>query len=163
MPIATREQGGMGTQTAGTVVSGFQGPSSPPLSPTSSVSRAALGFDYDGSSWTAGTSSLIAGASGGAAGIQTVGIYLAGENPALSPANIVTSQTYDGTSYTTNASVIRSRATQFGITSSRTSEVGTAAMIFGGGDPAATPQDTNATEEYNAGTTALNIRTLTTS
>ena len=163
MPIATRAQGGFGTQTAGVVVSGFQGPSSPPVSPTGTVSRAALGFDYDGSSWTAGTSALIAGANGGAAGIQTVAIYLAGENPALSPGAITTSQTYDGTSYTTNASVIRSRATAFGITSSRTAEVGTAAMIFGGGDPAATPNDTNATEEYNAGTTAINTKTLTSS
>ena len=36
-------------------------------------------------------------------------------------------------------------------------------MIFGGADPAATPNDTNATEEYNAGTTAINTKTLTTS
>ena len=93
------------------VVSGFQGPSSPPVSPTGTVSRAALGFDYDGSSWTAGASALISGANGGAAGIQTVAIYLAGENPALiSSSSITTSQTYDGTSYTTNASVIRSQS-----------------------------------------------------
>ena len=164
MPIAIRSGGGIGTQTAGVVVSGFQGPSSPPVSPTSSVSRGVLGFDYDGSSWTAGASALIAGADGGAAGIQTVAIYLAGENPALSPGSITTSQTYDGTSYTTNASVIRSRATAFGITSSRTAAVGTAAMIFGGADPAATPNDTAATEEYNAGTTTVNpARNITTS
>jgi len=162
MPIATREQGGFGTQTAGVVVSGFQGPSSPPVSP-SPASRGALGFDYDGTNWTAGTSALIAGASGGAAGIQTVAIYLAGENPALSPSSILTSQTYDGTSYTTNASVARSRATSFGITSARTAAVGTAAMIFGGGNPAATPNDTAATEEYNVATSALNIKTITTS
>ena len=162
MPIATRAQGGFGTQTAGVVVSGFQGPSSAPVSP-SPASRGALGFNYDGTNWTAGTSALIAGANGGAAGIQTVAIYLAGENPALSPSSIVTSQTYDGTSYTTNASVVRSRATAFGITSSRTSAVGTAAMIFGGADPAATPNDTNATEEYSVATTALNIKTITTS
>ncbi len=163
MPIATRAQGGFGTQTAGVVVSGFQGPSSPPVSPTSSVSRGALGFNYDGTNWTTGTSSLIAGANGGAAGIQTVAIYLAGENPALSPSSILTSQTYDGTSYTTNASVARSRATAFGITSARTAAVGTAAMIFGGADPAATPNDTAATEEYNVATSALNIKTITTS
>jgi len=162
MPIATREQGGFGTQTAGVVVSGFQGPSSPPVSP-SPASRGALGFDYDGTNWTAGTSALIAGSSGGAAGIQTVGFFLAGGNPGLSPALITTSQTYDGTSYTTNASVARSRATQFGITSARTAAVGTAAMIFGGGDPSNTPQDTAATEEYNVATTALNIKTITTS
>jgi hypothetical protein len=162
MPIAIRNGGGFGTQTAGVVVSGFQGPSSPPVSP-SPASRGALGFNYDGTNWTAGTSSLIAGASGGAAGIQTVGFFLAGENPALSPSSILTSQTYDGTSYTTNANTTRSRATAFGITSSRTSAVGTAAAIFGGTDPAATPNDTAATEEYNVATTALNIKTITTS
>ena len=163
MPIATREQGGFGIQTAGTVVSGFQGPSSPPVSPTGTVSRAALGFDYDGTSWTAGTSAIIAGSSGGAAGVQTNAIFLAGANPGLSPTLITTSQKYDGTSYTTDAAVGRSRATQFGITSSRTAAVGSAAMIFGGGDPAATPQDTAATEEYNVATSALNIKTITTS
>ena len=163
MPIATRAQGGFGIQTAGVVVSGFQGPSSPPVSPAGSVSRAALGFNYDGTNWTAGTSSLIAGASGGAAGIQTVGFFLAGENPALSPTSIITSQTYDGTSYTTSANTTRSRATAFGITSSRTSAVGTAAAIFGGADPAATPNDTAATEEFNAETTALNVKNITSS
>ena len=162
MPIATREQGGFGIQTAGTVVSGFQGPSSPPVSPAP-ASRGALGFDYDGTSWTAGTSAIIAGSSGGAAGVQTNAIFLAGSNPGLSPGLITTSQKYDGTSYTTDAAVGRSRATAFGITSSRTSAVGSAAMIFGGGDPAATPQDTAATEEYNVATSALNIKTITTS
>ena len=162
MPIATREQGGFGTQTAGVVVSGFQGPSSPPVSP-SPASRGALGFNYDGTNWTAGTSSLFAGSSGGAAGIQTVGFFLAGSNPALSPSLINISQTYDGTSYTTNASVARSRATQFGITSARTAAVGTAAMIFGGGDPSNSPQDTAATEEYNVATSALNVKKITSS
>jgi hypothetical protein len=163
MPIAIRNGGGYGIQTAGVIVSGFQGPSSSPVSPASSVSRAALGFNYDGTNWTTGTSSLIAGASGGAAGIQTVGFFLAGENPALSPSSILTSQTYDGTSYTTNANTTRSRATNFGITSSRTSAVGTAAAIFGGTDPAATPNDTAATEEYNVETIAANITDFTTS
>jgi hypothetical protein len=163
MPIATRNGGGFGIQTAATVVSGFQGPSSPPVSPTSSVSRAALGFDYDGTNWTAGASSVIAGATGGAAGVQTVAIFLAGENPGLSPSSILTSQRYDGTSYVTDAAVGRSRCTAFGITSSRTAAVGDAAAIFGGTDPAASPNDTAATEEYNVATSALNIKTITTS
>jgi len=163
MPIAIRNGGGYGIQTAGVIVSGFQGPSSSPVSPASSVSRAALGFNYDGTNWTTGTSSNIAGASGGAAGIQTVGFFLAGENPALSPSSILTSQTYDGTSYTTSANTTRSRATNFGITSSRTSAVGNAAAIFGGTDPAATPNDTAATEAYSVETVAANITDFTTS
>ena len=163
MPIAIRNSGGYGIQTAGTVVSGFQGPSSSPVSPASSASRAALGFDYDGTNWTAGASSIIAGASGGAAGTQTVAIFMAGENPALSPSVIVTSQRYNGTSYITDAAVARSRANNFGITSSRTAAVGDAAAIFGGADPASTPNDTAATEEYNVETTALNIKTITSS
>ena len=163
MPIAIRNGGGFGIQTAGVVVSGFQGPSSPPVSPTSSASRAALGFDYDGTNWTSGASSVIAGATGGAAGVQTVAIFLAGENPSLSPSSIVASQRYDGTSYATDAAVARSRCTAFGITSSRTAAVGNAAAIFGGTDPSASPNDTAATEEYNVATSALNIKTLTTS
>ena len=163
MPVATRSGGGYGIQTAGTIVSGFQGPSTPPVSPTATISRSLPGFNYDGTSWTTGTSALIAGASGGAAGTQTNAIYLAGGNPALSPAAITTSQKYDGTSYTTDAALGRSQATGFGITSSRTAEVGSAAMIFGGNNPPATPGDFNSTEEYNVATTALNLKTLTTS
>jgi hypothetical protein len=163
MPIAIRSSGGYGIQTAGTIVSGFQGPATPPVSPAATVTRSLPGFDYDGTSWTTGTSALIAGASGGAAGTQTNAIYLAGENPALSPGEITTSQKYDGTAYTTDAAVGRSRATGFGITSSRTAEVGSAAMIFGGNAPGDTPADTNATEEYNVATTAINFKTLTTS
>ena len=163
MPIAIRNGGGYGIQTAGTIVSGFQGPSTPPVSPAATISRSLPGFDYDGTSWTTGTSALIAGASGGAAGTQTNAIYLAGENPALSPAYIATSQKYDGTVYTTDAALGRLQTTGFGITSSRTAEVGSAAMIFGGNNPPAVPADTNATEEYNVATTALNLKTLTTS
>jgi len=163
MPIATRNGGGYGIQTAGTVVSGFQGPSSPPVSPASSASRGVLGFDYDGTNWTTGTSSLIGGQGGGAAGTQTVAIFMAGENPSLSPSSINTSQRYDGTSYITDAALARSRATNFGITSSRTAAVGNAAAVFGGTDPAASPNDTDATEEYNVATSALNIKTITTS
>ena len=163
MPVATRSGGGYGVQTAGTIVSGYQGPSTPPVSPTATISRSLPGFNYDGTSWTTGTSALIAGASGGAAGTQTNAIYLAGGNPALSPAAITTSQKYDGTSYTTDAAVGRSQATGFGITSSRTAEVGSAAMIFGGTNPPATPGDFNSTEEYNVVTTALNYKTLTSS
>ena len=163
MPVASRNGGGYGIQTAGTIVSGFQGPSTPPVSPTGTVTRSLPGFDYDGTSWTAGTSALIAGATGGAAGTQTNAIYLAGENPALSPQAITASQKYDGTSYTTDAALARLRSDGIGITSARTAEVGSAAMIFGGYNFTSTPQNTNATEEYNVATTALNIKTLTTS
>jgi len=164
MPIAIRNSGGYGIQTAGTVVSGFQGPSSPPVSPASSASRGVLGFDYDGTNWTTGTSSLIGGQGGGAAGTQTVAIFMAGENPSISAgSSINTSQRYDGTSYTTDAALARTRATNFGITSSRTAAVGNAAAVFGGTDPAATPNDTAATEEYSVGTTALNIKVISTS
>ena len=164
MPIAMRNGGGFGIQTAGTVVSGFQGPSSPPVSPASSASRGVLGFDYDGTNWTTGTSSLIGGQGGGAAGTQTVAIFMAGENPSISAgSSINTSQRYDGTSYTTDAALARTRATNFGITSSRTAAVGNAAAVFGGTDPAASPNDTAATEEYSVGTTALNIKVISTS
>ena len=89
---------------------------------------------------------------------------MAGENPSISAgSSINTSQRYDGTSYTTDAALARTRATNFGITSSRTAAVGNAAAVFGGTDPAASPNDTAATEEYSVGTTALNVKVISTS
>ena len=83
------------------------------------------------------------------AGIQTAGFAYGGQGPA---APLALSQQYDGTSWITSASLGTARYSLDGL-----GETQAESMAFGGG-PAQT-----GTEEFTPESTALNIKTITTS
>jgi len=112
--------------------------------------------EFDGSSWTSGgnLASGYVGESTATGGTQTAGM-MCGANAA--PGGAAGSagylQTYDGTSWITDASLgePRSNAAVSGTTNSN--------LAAGGYGPGAAYN--NAAEEYNVGSTALNVKTLT--
>ena len=160
MPFATRQVGAGGTQTAGIIHGGFQGPTSPPLSPTNSISRGKLTLEYDGSSWTTGGSSNTGRDTSASSGIQTLLNVACGNTDASNNSN--TTENYNGTSWVTGPNTSIGRADRASA-SSRTSAVGTACLIFGGTPSGGSPEDSNNTEEFTAETTAIASKTLTTS
>ena len=160
MPFATRQAGAGGTQTAGIIHGGFQGPTSPPLSPTNSVSRGKLTLEYDGSSWTTGGSSNTGRDTSASSGIQTLLNVACGNTDASNNSN--TTENYNGTSWVTGPNTSIGRADRASA-SSRTSAVGTACLIFGGTPSGGSPEDSNNTEEFTAETTAVNVKILSTS
>ena len=106
---------------------------------------------YDGTSWTSTNPTLYGGYGAAAAGTQTAGL-LAGN----APPGGTTSQTWDGTNWSTNPSYTTARFEMGGTGSS------TAALGFSGATSGPTVV-TNATEEFTGATSAANIVTLTTS
>ena len=106
---------------------------------------------YDGSAWTATNPTIYGGYGAAAAGTQTAGLH-AGN----APPGGTTSQTWDGTNWSTNPSYTTARYEMGGTGSS------TAALGFSGATTSPT-NVTNATEEFTGPTSAANIVTLTTS
>jgi len=141
MPTYQRNHFGVGTLTAGVTTGGKSGPSSsyPGITDTNTT------FEYDGTNWTAGGTSLITGGSISGGGTQTVAFFAgypqAGGNQTLH---------YDGTSFTTSASLAQKHQAGSG------GAPQTAGVIF------ADASDYNAfTEEFTGAFNAT--RTLTTS
>ena len=139
--VARRGLSGCGTQTAG-LAAGGEGPNT------------AATEEYDGTSWTT-SGNLNLGREGLAAGGVQTSSLVAGGNLA-GPTKQSLSEQYDGTSWTTSASMANIRDSGGGSGDSNTS-----ALMFGGRSGPNTPF--NATEEFVAGSTSLNIKTLTTS
>ena len=112
--------------------------------------------EYDGTNWTAGNNMNIIRANQGAGfGVQTSAIVVCGNVPP--GTNLpTTSEQYDGTSFVTgvNASTARRYLGSSGAS--------LANGLISGGD-IDTSTNTNATEEFTPESTALNVKTITTS
>ena len=134
MNQARRRAGGAGTQTAGFV---FGGEEAPPTKLTSSE-------NYNGSSWTSGASLNKIHNDCAGDGVQTAAMCINGDGSDGS------CEIFDGTSFASTASMSADRqgAGAAGTTTSMTA--------FGGGS-------STATEEFTPESSALNIKTVTTS
>jgi hypothetical protein len=142
LPTATGNGvGSCGTQTAGLIWSG-QNPGDPTAEET---------YEWDGTNWTSGGNRLIGvRAVRGGAGTQTAALTFGGW---LDPGGSVSTEGYDGTSWSTRPNMAGAAANNF------QTGTQTAALRAGGTDgPGYT-----AVEEFTGETTALNIRTITTS
>jgi hypothetical protein len=109
--------------------------------------------EYDGTSWTS-VNDVTSGNTQGAAasGILTAGLFFGGTRTSV-PANTNITLNYDGTNWSTTASLSTARVALGGAGTS------TSGLAFGGDGP---PQ-TAATEEFTGETSALNIKTVSTS
>jgi len=136
-------QGGAGTQTA-CLCAGTRAGS--PINPS------ALVEEYNGTSWTSGGALNAAKTMGGMAGVQTNALlYGGGPTTALS----LSSENYDGTSWVTSVNMASPRSSCMPATQA------TADTSLAVGSVVAPTYAQ--TEEFNAETTALNLKTLTTS
>lgn len=105
---------------------------------------------YDGSAWTSAATLILAKEQGGTAGTQTDGLITLGNQP--NPTN---SAGYNGTAWFTQPSTSTAR---YGGSNGSTST--SSAYYAGGGGGPPTRQ---VTEEFTGETSALNIKTITTS
>jgi hypothetical protein len=133
MNTAIELLGGAGTQTAGLT---FGGQNPPSLNLTE---------EWDGSSWTSGGTLNDGRRNLGGFGTQTAGYAVGGRNPGASGST--STELYDGTAWVTQARLATGR-----------SSIAVASNIAGPGQEG----NTN-TEEFTPETSALNLKTLTTS
>jgi len=142
LPTATGNGvGSCGTQTAGLIWSG-ENPGDPTAEET---------YEWDGTNWTSSGNRIIGvRAVRGGAGTQTAALTFGGW---LDPGGSVSTEGYDGTSWSTRPNMAGAAANNF------QTGTQTAALRAGGTDgPGYT-----AVEEFTGETTALNIKTITTS
>ena len=112
--------------------------------------------EYNGSSWTSVNSSLNSFAAAGSAGTQTAAATFGGLGP--TSTGQVTNNNYDGTTWTTAPGLTMARFyTAMGPIGTQT-----AALCVAGNSPSS-PASGVATEEFTAESSALNIKTITTS
>jgi hypothetical protein len=154
-PMAVARAGAVvdGTQTAAISAAG----EAPPAAPGVIGGVTDLTELYDGTSWTAGSNTLLYLASQGKSGgpaAQTALMIAGGDGPAVSPATGAT-QEYDGTAFTNTANLSTSRRQ---LTGGGTKTQG---LVFGG-SVASTVALTN-TEEYTGSTLTETASTITTS
>ncbi len=142
--------GSGGTQTAAIGFGGDTGPGASALTET-----------YNGSTWTAGGAMNISGqrniCGGGPETGSTTDILAIGGPPAVTKANMVNTEAYDGTTWSTRPSLSTGRNALSGGGTSST------AIAFGGDSASPGPGYTNVTELYDGETTAVNIENFTTS
>ena len=139
IPNATRNNASFGTQTAGVVTQGKISPNGAWPGTNTNVS-----FEYDGTNWTAAAAGLVTGPAGEGVGTLTDG-GTCGNNGGIY-------QRYDGTTWRTDARTASNGGSR------GTSGTAAAAIAFAGFDD---PNILNATEEFTAETTSLNLKTLT--
>ena len=154
-PSNDRYRGGCsGTQTAGTLISGYEAPPSPNARVTDIE-------EYNGSSWTSGGTVVTANAelNAGARGPQTATLITGGfQNPSPGAGSTQCS-TYDGTATATTASMGTGRRGH-GSDGGQTS--GIAMTGQSGAPPVNSPSNYTANAEaLTAETTAINVKTLT--
>jgi hypothetical protein len=105
-------------------------------------------YEFDGTNWTTGGAMNTARYGGGMAGTQSDMKYFSGDDNTKSVEN------YDGTTWVTDASLATLNY-NIGPAAAGTADT---AFGFGGGPPAITNS-----EQYTAATSAINIKTITTS
>jgi hypothetical protein len=145
-----------GTQTAGVIYGGYDSPGGNPSNRSDKVE------EYDGTSWTSALTAPKENALGGGFGTQTAFLACAGEDSPTpnSPGTTgfqFNTLIYDGTTMRTDANTA-TRRKNVGSDGS----IGSAAGFVCGGATSYSAR-TTATEEYSQGTSALNIKTITTS
>ena len=152
----SRTQSSAGTQTAGIVYGGYDSPGGNPSQRGDTVE------EYNGTAWTSALTAPKENAIGAGFGTQTAFLATNGqENPIPSSPGSTgysfTTFVYDGTTFATDANVATRRVYAGG-----DGTIGSAAgMVCGGSTTYSTR--TTATEEYTQGSTALNIKTVSTS
>jgi hypothetical protein len=139
---------GGGTVTAALSAGGYEGPD------YSSATE-----EYNGSAWTTVNSLPQKMNSHAFSGTQTAGLFFGGQFPSVPSSNITNSFYYDGTNYSTAPNLGTGRRALSGAGTQ------TAGLAFGGIiSPQPAPVGNEAsTEEFNGETTALNLKTLTSS
>ena len=145
LPTGLSNARGNGTQTAALSMGGD--------TPAPAITDATS--EWDGSNWTSGGSMLFPGSKMGAFGTQTEGYSVGGVFDTRTPTDYNLVQEYNGTAWAVDANLTTGRNAM-----GPANSAGSTGMIAGG-DTGPTP--TNATEEYTAGTSTLNIKTITTS
>ena len=132
LPLATRNQAGGGTQTAGWIAGGRRFPTSP-------ANKTAETQEWDGSSWSEGGDLGSAKYGNSGTGTATAGLSSGGYNT----ANLNETEEYNGTSW--------AEQNNLGTARYRTAAVGTqtATILFGGGTYPGSPPDVNNVEEYD--------------
>ena len=144
-PINHQNSGGAGTESSGIVCFGKGGPSDANFGTT---------LLYDGTNWTTGaTGNQARQGAMGAGASQTSAIFFGGN---LNPPLVGSTEEYNGTSWSTRATMAKARE-GFSRGNSGTS---TAAIGVGGEDSTGTIADS---EEFTGETTAVNVKTLSTS
>ena len=138
MNTARESVAGAGTQTAGLAAFG------------ANPNRTTVSEEYNGSSWTSGNNGNFTRAVSASFGIQTAAIFAGGPIPPVT-ANC---ESYDGTSFSTSPSLATAREGQGKGPHGTTS----AGLVSGGETSTAT---VNATEEFTAESTTLNLKTIT--
>jgi hypothetical protein len=112
-------------------------------------------LDYNGTSWSSGNNSNHQHNYGGAGGTATDGITFGGTTATPpSPAKTAQAELYDGTCWTSDASMNQARSNAHG-----KSTVTAPAVLVASGNPGP-PGNSNAAEEYNAA--VLGTQTITT-
>ena len=147
MNTESSTMGSVGTTTAGLVFGGYIPPS---------YAFATSSEEWNGSAWTSGGNLITARVALGGFGSQTDAIGFAGQTPPNNNSSVV--EGYDGTAFSTRPSMAQARM-QFSPSGSYNS--GSDGMAVGGsnvGNPVY-----NNTEEWSAETTAVNVKTITTS
>jgi len=145
LPTATAQMDAVGTATAGLVFGGIIPPSAAKVSTT---------FEFDGTSFSSsGNLNTATAESHMTAGSQTAGLLAGGYAPTASTKT----ETFDGSVWSTSANMATPRGGGSGLGSN---SVSTAGLAAGGNNPGG---DLNATEEFTGETSAINIKTLTTS
>ena len=139
LPTTTRQATGAGILTAGLITGGCDQPGTTTRAET---------YEYDGTSWTDGGDLNTKRQNTAGNGTQTVALIAGGEEP--SPG-VVKCEGYDGTTWATFPNMANGRYNH----GSATNASQTTSLQF------TSPGDTDATEEFTAGTTALNLKTIT--
>jgi hypothetical protein len=107
-------------------------------------------LDYNGTSWSSGNNSNHQHNYGGAGGLATDGVTFGGSTATPpSPARTAQLERYDGTSWTSDASMVEARSNNHG-----KSTINGPAILTAAGNPGP-PGFTNKSEEYNFGNVTI--------
>jgi hypothetical protein len=149
-PVVIQNTAAAGTQTAGWAAGGLSD-----ITPGSGNIVRDSTNHYNGTAWTAGGSLPTTTFRAGAAGTQTAGLLFSGTTDGST--NLTTTFGYDGSSWSTrpNMATARQSIGAGGVSSPSTAAIGAGGYV--------SPGTTAATEEFTGETSALNIKTLTTS
>jgi len=150
----SRSGGAGGTQTAGIIYGGYDGPGGNPSGRSDKVE------EYNGTAWTSAITAPKESAIGSGFGTQTAFLYSGGQESPIpnSPGTTgfsFTTLVYDGTTMRTDANTATRR-----VYSGADGAIGTAAGFVAGGATSYSAR-TTATEEYSQGSSAINVKTLT--
>jgi len=145
LPTQLGNARGNGTQTAALSMGGD----------TPAPAIIASTFEWDGSNWTVGGSMVTGGSKMGAFGTQTDGYSVGGVFPGSSATVYNLVQNYNGTAWVTDKAISTGRNAM-----GPANSAGSTGLIAGGDTG---PGPSNATEAYTAETSALNVKTITTS